>query len=834
MPAVACLAVLVPAPAAAAEPRAVPGQLIVGWKAGVAERGRRAALTAAGARAQNRFAPIRATLVSVRPGRAAAALRRLRRDRRVRYVERNYVVSAAAVPDDPLFPDLWGLGAIGAPSAWDAGTGSANVVVGVVDTGIDVGHPDLAANAWVNPGEDCAGCRSDGVDNDGNGYVDDWRGWDFVSGDNDPSDDNGHGTHVAGTIGAVGNNGLGVAGVNWRVRLMALKFLGANGSGTTANAVRAVLYASANGARVTNNSWSGGGFSQALRDAIAHADAADSLFVAAAGNDSLDNDLFPAYPSSYDLPNVVSVAAADAADAHAWFSNYGDVNVDLSAPGVGVLSTWPGGTYRSASGTSMAAPHVAGTAALARAALPEASDVGLKALLLRTAAPVASLAGRTRTGGRLDAGGAVGCAGAPRLWLESPRPGFSVDVGESVEVVALASRCGEPAGVSVSAGAGGETVPLSARGDGLYTGTFVPVAGGAVELTVSAAAGGQVDTQTVAGTAVQTFPIAPGGPPVEVRTTAPGEDVRLAFDGAAGGRVSLALSDVTMGTSTCCGSKVSILRPNGTTLAFPMYVGSKGGFVDTRTLPVTGRYTILVDPQGDAVGGMTLTLYDVPADAAAEADMGGPPVAVATTVPGQNARLSFPGGTGARVAVTVDGVTVGTSTCCSVRVSVREPDGSTLVFPAFVGSKGGFLDTADLPVAGTYVVFVDPQDADTGSVRLTLHDVPPDVGGSLAVGGAPVTARMTVPGQNANLTFPGAAGQRASLRLSGVTVGTSSCCSLRLSVLKPDGTALFYPVLVGRSGKTVSLSLPVSGSYTVGLDPQKADTGEVTVSLAPA
>jgi hypothetical protein len=176
---------------------------------------------------------------------------------------------------------------------------------------------------------------------------------------------------------------------------------------------------------------------------------------------------------------------------------------------------------------------------------------------------------------------------------------------------------------------------------------------------------------------------------------------------------------------------------------------------------------------------------------------------------------------------------LGTSTWCSVRVSVRRPDGSMLVFATFVGSKGGFLDTEELPVAGTYVVFVDPQDTDTGSVRPTLHDVPPDAGGLLSLGGSPVTARMTVPGQNASLTFSGAAGQRATLRLSGVTVGASSCCSLRLSVLKPDGTRLFYPLFVGRNGATASLSLPASGTYTVGLDPQKAETGHVTVALAP-
>jgi subtilisin family serine protease len=209
--------------------------------------------------------------------------------------------------------------------------------------------------------------------------VDDWRGWDFVNNDNDPSNDNGHGTHVAGTIGAVGDNGVGITGVSQQVRLMGLKFIGADGSGTAADAVSAILYAAANGADVTNNSYGGDGFSQAMFDAIQTADSRDSLFDAAAGNDFSDNDAEPVYPAGYDVPNVVSVAASDADDDLAWFSNYGRAAVDLVAPGMNVFSTSAGGGYRFDSGTSMAAPHVAGAAALAQAAFPSASDVGLKA-----------------------------------------------------------------------------------------------------------------------------------------------------------------------------------------------------------------------------------------------------------------------------------------------------------------------------------------------------------------------------------------------------------------------------------------------------------------------
>jgi subtilisin family serine protease len=209
------------------------------------------------------------------------AIRALERDPRVDYVEPNYVLRT--MTSDPNFDQLWGLQKIDAPEAWGVTTGSAGVVVGVIDSGVDFGHPDLATAMWVNPGESCDACPTNGVDDDGNGYVDDWRGWDFANGDNDPSDDNGHGTHVAGTIGAAGDNGVGITGVSQRVGLMGLKFTGANGEGTAADAVSAILYATANGADITNNSYGGDGFSEAMLAAIRTADALDSLFVAAAG-----------------------------------------------------------------------------------------------------------------------------------------------------------------------------------------------------------------------------------------------------------------------------------------------------------------------------------------------------------------------------------------------------------------------------------------------------------------------------------------------------------------------------------------------------------------------
>ena len=227
-------------------PQPVPGELLIGFKAGVSTAEQKQVLAKIGASEKRRFKQIHGALAKLRPDATAGALAQLRSDPRVRYAEPNFVVSADVTPNDPFFSRLWGLNNNGfpvsgrwgtpdadidAPEAWGVTTGSDAVTVAVIDTGIDYSHPDLSSQMWINPGENCPGCRTDGIDNDGNGYVDDWRGWDFANGDNDPMDDNGHGTHVAGTIGAAGNNGIGVTGVNWHVRLMPLKFLSGAGTG---------------------------------------------------------------------------------------------------------------------------------------------------------------------------------------------------------------------------------------------------------------------------------------------------------------------------------------------------------------------------------------------------------------------------------------------------------------------------------------------------------------------------------------------------------------------------------------------------------------------------
>ncbi|MCK5328357.1 MAG: S8 family serine peptidase, partial [Candidatus Latescibacteria bacterium] len=365
----------------------------------------------------------------------------------VAYAEPNYRVHAIAMPDDPSFPLLWGLHNTGqsggtpdadvdGPETWELETGDESVRIGVIDTGIDYNHPDLAANMWTNPGE----IPGNEIDDDGNGYVDDVHGWDFCNDDNDPMDDHFHGTHCAGTIAATGNNGIGVVGVNWTAKLVALKFLDSQGGGWTTDAIEAVEYATMMGIRVTSNSWGGGAYSQAMCDAIEAAGAAGALFVAAAGNEGTNNDVAPHYPSSYNLPNVISVAATDDEDGLAGFSCYGATSVDLGAPGVSIYSTMPGNTYGYLNGTSMATPHVSGVVGLCLARSPYSSTSEIKAAILSGTDPVASLAGNTVTGGRLNAVDALNELTPP--WLsEAPTSGTVAPHG-SAEVVVKARAAG--------------------------------------------------------------------------------------------------------------------------------------------------------------------------------------------------------------------------------------------------------------------------------------------------------------------------------------------------------------------------------------------------------
>jgi len=295
---------------------------------------------------------------------------------------------------------------INALAAWDISTGSNSVVVAVIDTGVLYDHSDLSENIWNNTDE----IPGNGKDDDHNGYIDDVLGWNFVANTSDPIDDNHHGTHVSGIIGAVGNNSIGVAGVNWQVKIMPLKAFDSAGYGDTSDAIKAVEYANANGAFVISNSWGGGSFSQGLKDAI---DASPAVVVCAAGNSASNNDVLPVYPASYSSTNILSVAATDNNDILAWFSNYGLSFVDLAAPGTNIWSTYLDGNYASLSGTSMATPHVAGVAALVKAVNPSLTSEQIKNIILSTVDVKSSLSGKVASGGRLNAYKAVLASNPP-------------------------------------------------------------------------------------------------------------------------------------------------------------------------------------------------------------------------------------------------------------------------------------------------------------------------------------------------------------------------------------------------------------------------------------
>jgi len=323
-------------------------------------------------------------------------------------------------PNDPKFTEQWSLNNlgqdggkeladIGALHAWVKTRGTDKVVVAVLDTGVDYNHVDLAANIWSRP--DSVPEYTD----DELGTIDDVHGFDADANAGDPMDENGHGTHCAGIIGAVGDNNIGITGINWNVSIMPLKFLGRGGFGSTANAIKAINYAidrKKNGVniRVINASWGSTQYSRALEDAIRAANDQGILFVAAAGNSSTDNDKRAHYPSNFDLPNVISVAALDRTDSIASFSNFGVKTVHIAAPGREILSTWLNDSYREASGTSMAAPHVAGVAALVLATEPNMSVSKLRERLLSTVDKLPALEDKTATGGRLCAAQALGLA----------------------------------------------------------------------------------------------------------------------------------------------------------------------------------------------------------------------------------------------------------------------------------------------------------------------------------------------------------------------------------------------------------------------------------------
>ncbi len=484
----------------AARAKYAPDQLLVRFRRGVDKFAMRAEHARMGAEVLREFRLVdNLHLVRLPAGTSvkhAARSYRARPD--VLYAEPNYrrhTDQSSVTPNDPRYAELWNLHNTGqsggtpgadieAPEAWGLSTGSGNVVVAIIDTGIDYNHPDLNANIFRN----AADCDSNGRDDDANGYADDCHGIDTANHNANPMDDAGHGTHVAGIIGASGNNAIGVVGINWSVQLLACKFLDESGSGWEADAITCLEYVADmkdRGVNVvaTNNSWGGGPSSQALFDAIDAHRQRGILFIAAAGNARANNDFRSFYPANYELPNILSVAATDHNDALAWFSNFGRHSVHLGAPGVNILSTVPGSIvpelYLAASGTSMAAPHVTGVAALLAAQDPLRDWKAIKNLILAGGDAIPSLA-NTISRKRLNARGALACSNSllqERLLPEGEDA--YVSAGGSLTFIFLNINCAEPNGlVEVPVDGGVETLILTDDGlapdleadDGLYVG----------------------------------------------------------------------------------------------------------------------------------------------------------------------------------------------------------------------------------------------------------------------------------------------------------------------------------------------------------------------------
>lgn len=448
----------------------------------------------------------------------------------IAFVEPNYRLSHMEVANDTYYTsgNLWGMYGNDAPvcgptgttnsfgsdaeEAWSLGfTGSSDVYVGVIDEGVQVGHPDLVDNMWVNPFDPV-----DGVDNDGNGYIDDVNGWDFYNRNNsvfDAADGDAHGTHVSGTIGGRGGDGAGVVGVAWNVKIISTKFLGPNG-GYTSDAVSAINYLAdlkvRHGLKIvaSSNSWGGGGYSSALHTAILRAAKQGILFVAAAGNNGSNNDSTANYPSNYttlqgtsiesaaSYEAVIAVAAISSTGGRASFSNYGATTVDIGAPGVSIVSSVPTNSYASYSGTSMATPHVSGAVALYAAAFPTATAAQIRTAILGAAKPTSSLAGVTVTGGRLSLEGLFGAPPGPitDVAVTSISAPTTLKPGRTTTVsIVVTNEGNQPATFTVSLSATGGTVGASR--------TITLAAGAAQTVGITWSAPSTRSTYTLTGSA---------------------------------------------------------------------------------------------------------------------------------------------------------------------------------------------------------------------------------------------------------------------------------------------------------------------------------------------
>jgi serine protease len=477
-------------------------EIIVRFKSGIARTSAAAVNAKHGAQVVHEYrVPSNLQVVALPKGVTVdQAVEAYNRDPEVMYAEPNYIYELAVTPNDPSFGQLYGMNNTGqtggtpdadinAPEAWEFNTGSNNVVIGLLDSGFDYNHPDLIANVFNNPGE----IAGNGVDDDGNGVIDDLHGLDAIGNTGNPLDTNGHGTHVSGTMAARGNNGIGVAGVNWNATVVACRAF--NPSGALDDILQCMDYFLTLKTRpnnpidivATNNSWGGGPFSQALQDAITAHGQAGMLFVAAAGNFSSNNDVSAFFPATYPNTNIISVLATTHNDQRASFSNFGASTVDIGAPGENIFSTLPNNTFGLLSGTSMATPHVTGLVGLLKAQNPSRTSQQIKNLILTGGTPTPGTTGNTMTGRRIRANNSLNCVDRTLVNRVLPAgTAIFTGTGTAIPLSLLSITCDSPttAPQVVTVAETGQSITLVDNdGSGQFTGSFTPARAGTFTLT---------------------------------------------------------------------------------------------------------------------------------------------------------------------------------------------------------------------------------------------------------------------------------------------------------------------------------------------------------------
>jgi hypothetical protein len=627
----------------------VDGELLLQFNAWASAGQRDSIVAARGARRLRRFAALDIQHVSLPRGiTVASAVAAFRSMPGVALAQPNYIrhLVQSAPPNDPFWLDgsLWGLTKIEADAVWrDFTTGDAGVVIADIDTGVRYGHPDLAANMWRNPGE----IPGNGVDDDANGYIDDVFGIDTVNHDSDPDDDQGHGTHTAGTIAAVGNNGAGVAGINWQAKVLPCKFIAASGFGTDAGAIECFNYIVALknrgvNIRVSSNSWgSARGAappSSAVQSAIDAAGAAGIVNVFAAGNDGTDNDAVPFDPASYSSPSIVAVASSSVTDQRSSFSNYGATSVDLAAPGENILSTYIGPNYRYSSGTSMAAPHVAGVAALLAGMDPALTVSDIKSILIESVDPLPVWSGVVASGGRLNARRAAGAVGSfvpntpPAVSITNPFDGAVFALPASITIEATAADA-DGSVQNVAFYANGVLLGVDATAP--YGVTWSNVPSGTYTLTAVA-----TDNRGLATASAPVHVTVPANVPPTVTITAPAEGAAsaspatIAIEATAADpdgniqQVAFFANGVAVGADTTSPYAVSWNAPVGSYTLTAQATDNLGATttsaaVHVTVTPLAGRINVALAANGGVAAASSILGVKYPAAATTNGDRKG-------------------------------------------------------------------------------------------------------------------------------------------------------------------------------------------------------------------